>query len=163
MPGLGKFVPPYAHSSPSFRHVLARKCMLSKSTVAGMLDANLRSILRCARLLENASRVCPLHKLSRHDNCCSYHHLSDKFAVEVDSTLINLRLSLSAVCCAKCWSAQHSCFSQLMLFLFWLTWLRTKINLDVYMTLRNAVGMPGTYILRPLASRSGFFWPSTTP
>ena len=46
----------------------------------------------------HVARVCPLHKLSPHDNCSSYDRLSEELAVEADSTPINpKKLSLSVL------------------------------------------------------------------
>ena len=47
--------------------------------------------------LKNIARVCPLHKLSPHDNCSSYDRLSEELAVEADSAPINGKPGLSVL------------------------------------------------------------------
>ena len=87
-PGLGKFCRRMrkAAQAAATGPRVSIKCMLSQWRLPNMPVASCSVFI----FLKNIARVCPLSKLSPHDNCSSYDRLSEELAVVADSTTSRL-------------------------------------------------------------------------
>ena len=118
----------HMHDHSRFQRDINDVTGVSLSLSLSLSQKSLTHNIGSASALPIIARVCPLHKLSPHDNCSSYDRLSEELVLLLRR--IPLRSSKTKPECAawlmKCWSAQQSCLGQKTLFLLWLNFVTNK-------------------------------------